>query len=320
MSAGDRGARTLVRAAVVTLAFWVVCGDAFAAGGEVRRVEAVGIYGIRDAMRTKVIPRDEAIANARWEGVSRVALELIGESGPSGAAGELEESGASAETASGDATAMGRIEAPLEQGGETGSGAQGAATEDVRLDRVAPTRDEVALLSTVLGRDMLPYTRGFRILEDQGEVPVLFDDVPGVETEYVVVVEVGVDVDRVAQALEEAGLVLRSGAAPEVALTLEVIGLARYGALERVLSALQGPLGATRVTTLEFERERQLLAVEGPFDAEALAARLADFDDPRLVLEPIALDPVYGRLRVLARWFPATDEAEGGRAQEGAGR
>ena len=50
------------------------------ASAELRRVEAVGIYGIKESMRTRVIPKDEAISRANWEGVSRVALELIGES------------------------------------------------------------------------------------------------------------------------------------------------------------------------------------------------------------------------------------------------
>ena len=50
------------------------------ASAELRRVEAVGIYGIKESMRTRVIPKDEAISLANWEGISRVALELIGES------------------------------------------------------------------------------------------------------------------------------------------------------------------------------------------------------------------------------------------------
>ena len=311
-------------AGVVAVALGAGSADAFAAESEVQRVEAIGIYGIRDSMRTKVIPRDEAISNARWEGVSRVALELIGESGPTAEEDEdpAFEDGAFEDGPAelpGDGQQAPAIDPPLElqggdpalelQGGDPSLGAE-VDPDDVRLDRMAPSDDEVALLSTVLGKDMLPYTRGFRIVEDQGELPVLFDDAPGVDTEYVVVVEVVVDVGRVAAALEEAGLVVATGPAPEEALTLELVGLARYEALEMVLAALRGPLGATRVSTLEFERERQLLAVEGPFGVEALATLLADFSDPRLVLEPIALDPIYGRLRVLAGWFPAPDEGE----------
>ena len=120
-------------------------------------------------------------------------------------------------------------------------------------------------------------------------------------------IEVIVDVARVSAALESAGLVAAT-TAPSVgsAFTLELVGLARYEALERVLAALLGPLGATRVETLEFERKRQLLSVEGPFDAADLAARIGSLRDEELILEPIALDEEFGRLRVLGRWFPAS--------------
>lgn len=270
---------------------------------EVQRVEAVGIYGIRESMRTKVIPRDEAIANARWEGVSRVALELIGESGAVVGDEELD---AFDEILDALPRGASEIEAPLESAGPGGRRVDPA---DVRLGRDGPSDDEAALLREALGKDMLPYTRSYRILEDQGERPVLFDDAPGIDTEYVVVIEVIVDVDRVGRALEDAGLVVAANAEKEqIDLTVELVGLSRYPALERVLAALRGPLGATRVSMLEFERGRQLLEVEGPFDAEALAARLADLGDERLDLEPVALDPVFRRIRVQARWFPSAEE------------
>jgi hypothetical protein len=242
------------------------------AGGvsaELQRVEAVGAYAIRDAVRSRVIPRDEAIARARWEGVSRVARELIGESG------------------------TGFAEGP-----------DGPGTE---LQPVLgePSRGEIAALESALGKDMLPYTRSYRILDDQGEQPVLFDDVPGVTSEYIVVVEVIVDVDRVNDALERAGLVATDlSPRSEESVTLELVGLSRYEALETVRSTLREELGATRVQTLEFARERQVLSVEGPFGAEGLSARLGKVRNPRLVLEPIGLDVESSRVRMLGRWFP----------------
>ena len=305
-----RSGRTVRAMGFAALAIACWAGLAAPAAAEVQRVEAVGIYGIRDAMRTKVIPRDEAIADARWEGVSRVALELIGESGALAPDDELDAFGEIV-----DALPRGDdgVEAPLES---RGFGASGVDPDDVRLGRDGPSEDEAELLRTALGKDMLPYTRSYRILEDQGERPVLFADEPGIETEYVVVIEVIVDVDRVGKALEEAGLVVAAESQREqVDVTIELVGLSRYEALEQVLAALRGPLGATSVSTVEFERERQLIAVEGPFDAEGLAARIADLGDARLVLEPVALDPVFRRIRVLARWFPPieADSGEPGR-------
>jgi len=279
------------------LVAWIglVGSAAGTARAELQRVEAVGIYGIRDAMRSRVIPRDEAISRARWEGVSRVALELIGESG-------LEEvDGDFMATAGGD-----ELRPPLERAGRMPDADPGL--DDVRRDREAPTEDQVAILESALGKDMLPYTRSYRILEDQGELPVLFSDAPGVETEYVVVVEVIVDVDRVNSALERAGLVstLDAGAMDE-AVILEVVGLARYGALAMVLDALRDQMGATRVQTLSFERERQVLSVEGPFGAESLSSRLAQYRNSNLILEPLGGDPVSDKISVLGRWFPDTD-------------
>ena len=164
---------------------------------------------------------------------------------------------------------------------------------------------------------MLPYTRSYRILEDQGELPVLFADEPGIDTEYVVVMEIIVDVARVADALEGAGLVMAQAQNEQIDLTIELVGISRYEALEKVLAALRGPLGATRVSTVEFEWTRQIIAVEGPFDADGLAARIADWDDAQLVLEPVSLDPVYRRIRVAARWFPAVDPQGAGESGRG---
>ena len=294
---------------VAALACLLFAAGAGAAVAEVQRVEAIGIYGIRDAMRTKVIPRDEAIADATWEGVSRVALELIGESGTVGD-DELDEFGRITASLGGSGGRRG-IEAPLESSDVLEARLDRSIDpDDVRLARERPSEDEAALLREALGKDMLPYTRSYRILEDQGELPVLFADSPGVENEYVVVMEVIVDVDRVSKALETAGLVTAEAQDEQIDVTLELVGLSRYEALEQVLSALRGPLGATRVSTVEFERGRQLIAVEGPFDADGLAARLGAWSDARLKLEPVALDPVYRRIRVVARWFPATDGAQ----------
>lgn len=239
-----------------------------AAQAELQRVEAVGIYGIRDSMRSKVVPRDEAIAKARWEGVSRVARELLGETG----------------LATPDEEAVG----------------EGDSSEQ-----------EVATLEAALGKDTLPYMRSYRILKDQGERPVLFHDSPGIKREYVVVVEVIVDVDRVNAALERSGLVAGSdpGLAGDAVL-LEVVGLARYEALETVVDALKERLGATRVRTLVFENERQLLSVEGPFDADGLLSRLSRYRNPRLILEPLGVDAVSGQIRVMGRWFDLDESAE----------
>jgi len=298
-SMGDARAR---RSGACLVAIAIVAGLASSAAAEVRRVEAVGIYGIKDSARRRVIPRDEAIARATWEGVSRVALELMGES-----PAMTEEDGEPAARAGRTAEA---VRPPMENGGGWDrAGAGRVDSNDPRLARgagPAAGENEMAALEEALGEKMLPYTRSYRILEDRGESPVLFAEDPDIDTEYVVVVEVLVDVDRVSAALERNGLISTASLAEGESsrLTLEVLGLSRYPAVERLVALLRGPLGASRVQTLEFARERQVLGLVGPFGLEELAMRLAEAGDPGLVLEPIGVDPVGGRLRIRARYQP----------------
>ena len=258
-----------VRALVGGLLVLVVAQSA--AQAEPQRVEVVGAYPIRESMRSKVNPRDEAIQKALWEGVSRVALELIGEEGGA------EEAEAT------DAT-----------GAVPAAGAQ-----------MPEAPDATARFRKVFGRQILPYTRSFRIVEDRGERPVLFADEPGVRSEYLVVVEVLVDVDRVTSELARAGLVARPGGpAVTQSVTLELVGLDRYAGLARVLETLRRELGVTRVETLEFAPDRQLLRIDGPFGPDELAARLGRLESAELILEAVEVDREGRHLRVLAQWIP----------------
>lgn len=289
------------------------------ADAELQRVEAMGNYGIRESTRTRVIARDEAIAKARWEGVSRVALELIGEAAPS----EPESSSDSGESAEpGIETAPpirhrpGQPILPPIDSRDPGQGARAPSfppvdKEPLVEDPDRPSEDQIAELRKALGKDVLPYMRSYRILDDQGEVPVFIRDDPEVVMEYVVVVEVLVDVDRVTSALEEAGLIARSAAVPsEEAISVELLGLSRFEAVEVLLVALREQFGATRVRTVEFSRERQVLLVEGPFEPRTLSAKLARFENSRLILEPIGIDSRGRRIRLMGRWFPEPEQPD----------
>jgi hypothetical protein len=217
---------------------------------QLQRVEAVGSYGIEESQRKRVTPRDEAVQLAIWEGVSRVALESIGE--------------------------------------------------------FSSTEEDMAALRDALGKEMLPYTRSFRILEDKGENPVLFAENPGIETEYIVVVEVLVDVGRVKGALAEAGLIEDSGE-PSLAgepVLLELVGIDRYDTFESIRGAILSELGASRVETLGFASERQLLSVVGPLDPAELSAALARLDGRTWSLEALGVDELGRRVRVRGRMQP----------------
>ncbi len=263
-----RRVRVMARVRALVGGLLVLAVAQSAARAEPQRVEVVGAYPIRESMRSKVNPRDEAIQKALWEGVSRVALELIGEEG-----GEEE---AEATDATGAVPAAGAAEP-----------------------------DATARFRKVFGRQILPYTRSFRIVEDRGERPVLFADEPGVRSEYLVVVEVLVDVDRVTSELARAGLVARpSGPAVTQSVTLELVGLDRYAGLVRVLETLRRELGVTRVETLEFAPDRQLLRIDGPYGPDEIAARLGRLESAELILEAVEVDREGRHLRVLAQWLP----------------
>jgi hypothetical protein len=268
-----------------------VAGPALA---DLQRVEAVGIYGVRNSIRSKVIPRDEAIARGLWEGVSRVALELMGESSM-----DLRSAGFGNPDEEAETDPRDGIVPPIDGQSPQDQG------PDVRLDRDSPSQAELALVESALGKDILPYTRSFRILKDKGEVPALFDDQPGVRTEYVVVVEVIVDVDRVTSALEKAGLISASATALSgEAVRLEIVGFAHHHAVETTLEALRNKMGATDVQIVEFRRALQVLSVRGPFGAEGLADRLAQAGSPELRFDAIAVDRGGRRVRVRGRWSP----------------
>ncbi len=254
--------RRLVGPLAAALLAALLAGPAVAA---LQRVEAVGSYGIRESLRSEVIPRDEAIQAALWEAVSRVALELLGES--AGLVLEPEDA----------------IEDEI--GGET----EGEAGQ------------EDAVLRKALGEDMLPYTRRFQILEDKGEVPVLFAEEPEISLEYVIVVEVLVDGDRVQAALAAAGLVeARPQQSAGEPVLVELQGIRRYPAFEAVLAALRSELGARRVEALGFARGRQLVSIEGRLGPRELSAALARLELESVSLEPYDVDETSRRIRVRA--------------------
>jgi len=115
------------------------------------------------------------------------------------------------------------------------------AVRRVALDLVPGMEPEEAaeFLPEVLGDEPFDYTTRFRIIEDRGERPALFVEDPGVEFEYVVVVEAHIDADRVEKRLADAGLLMeRSAGAPHRDLRLvveDIESFAAYTALRETL-------------------------------------------------------------------------------------
>jgi len=168
--------------------------------------------------------------------------------------------------------------------------------------------------SDALGSDPGRYAASFRILEDRGERPALFVE-GDVATEYVVVVEVHVDLDRVRGSLVEAGLLApeqQPGSTQRV--QVEVDGLDRYPAYEAMLRLLREQRGARSVTPGEFEPGRTRIEVLSDLRAPGLLDRILQHAPPELDIVPVQAGADRVRISVIWRAPPPSATGEAGRA------
>lgn len=162
-----------------------------------------------------------------------------------------------------------------------------------------------------LGDDPFVYATRFRILEDRGERPALLVQDPGVEREYVVVVEAYVDSDRVRESLSRAGLLdAPSGDRQRSRFQLTVLGLDSYPAYAAVRKVLLGGAGAESVTPLEIARGRAVFDVVASREPGALLDALLAQDDPTLRFSAVDEDERALVVRVDYRPAPAEPAAE----------
>lgn len=164
------------------------------------------------------------------------------------------------------------------------------AVYHVALDLIPELSPEEAaeLLPDALGQEPFAYTTRFRIIEDRGEVPALYHDDPGVEFEYVVLVEAHIDSDRVEKRLREAG-VLASRAPRPAYQDLTVVvedppDFPTYAALRR---ALLEAVGVEVALPIEMERGRAVLRVRASGGASKLLEDLLQAAPPELVITPV---------------------------------
>jgi hypothetical protein len=173
----------------------------------------------------------------------------------------------------------------------------------------AGSGDPRDVLDDVLEGDVVRYTNRFRILEDRGERPALFADRPGAASEYVVVVEVQVDVDRVRGRLVEAGLLEGARGTEQVVVLIDLEGLRAWPAYVRVRDTLRDKVGVESVVPLGFERGRARLEVASALSGPELLDRLLRATPPDLSLQP--LEAQGGVLRLQVAWTPPAGDAAG---------
>ena len=126
----------------------------------------------------------------------------------------------------------------------------------------------------LLGGSPADYALEYRLLEDRGERRALLVADPDVETEYVVLAEVRVDVDRVRAGLRAAGVLPQAPTAvPGQTLRVVVQPLPSYAALLALREALAREPGS-RVVPERFEPGRAVLRMETHRSAAAVLGQL----------------------------------------------
>jgi hypothetical protein len=191
---------------------------------------------------------------------------------------------------------------------------------------------EDQMIRKALGREMVSFTKSFRIVEDQGERPALFTDDPDVATEYVVLLEVQVETDRVRARMEAAGLLDPLEASELKGIQLEVLGLTHYLGYRALLDVLgSDTVSAEAVFPRNFSSGRVVLSVQGEWAVEELLGRLkaaapenlhieraepkmgadsASEESPALWSRPTIQAPRQAKLVVRASWAPLPDPSE----------
>ena len=292
---------------------------------EVQALVVVGASPIPIGSIRSALSKEKAIEEGLWEGVLRVARDLVDSQtpvedvvaeslvvlSPGGPRGEfpgpllsgfprapagLRPSPQAAanppapEAEAGPADLYTRAPEPGREGFLAGQLSE-AEAERLEAERLAEEA-ETKRLRDALGRETVAYTRSFRIVEDQGERPALFTSDPDVATEYVVLMEVQVEVERVRLRLEEMGLLTPLEAAELTAIRLEIRGLTHYGGYQALLALLQGELVAAEgVLPRNFAPGQVVVTVEGDWAPEELMDRLQAAAPANLSIEAMEPDP-----------------------------
>lgn len=151
--------------------------------------------------------------------------------------------------------------------------------------------EDEAALDEALGGDPMQFVGRFRIVEDRGVQPALLGNDPSIETEYVVVVSVYVDVDRVKQRLTEQGLLLLlpAGIAAQQRVTLVLEGLRGHAGYQALRSLLIDELRVRSALPVMMERGRAVLAVEADRTPSELLSAMLEKAPDHLILTPLGI-------------------------------
>jgi hypothetical protein len=180
----------------------------------------------------------------------------------------------------------------LQEAVRTSAASLAAMVDDHDLERLA----------AALGNDPYVFVSRFRVVEDRGVQPALFNSNSDVESEYRVIVEVHIDRDLIREKLLASGMLgTPSGTAPTHLTRIALEGLDDYRVYEAIRNALVEGVGARSATPVEAMPGSIVIAVDSGHSGFELLSALERAIPSHLELIAVQVDPQLLRLRVSVR-------------------
>ncbi len=156
-----------------------------------------------------------------------------------------------------------------------------------------------AELQRILGNEPLEYATRFQVVEDRGEGPALFGSDPNVETEYVVIVSVFVDRDRIRERLARAGIALAPvGQEPRIPSLLILEDLGEYWVYAEIRRVVLEELKMHSAIPRQFTPGRAVLELSAAQSPREYLGSLQRSVSDRMNLVPLSVEADEMRLRV----------------------
>jgi hypothetical protein len=176
----------------------------------------------------------------------------------------------------------------------TGMGDEFGDAEDLEAAEA-----ERAELHQILGNKPLDYATRFQVVEDRGEGPALFGSEPDAEMEYVVIVSVFVDRDRIRERLTRAGVILTpAGQEPQIQSRLILEDIGQYWAYAEIRRVLLEELKMRSATPREFSPGRAILELSAAQSPSEYLPSLQRSVSGQMELVPLSVEADEMRLRV----------------------
>ena len=159
--------------------------------------------------------------------------------------------------------------------------------------------EAAAELQRILGNDPLEYATRFQVVEDRGEGPRLFGSDLDVKTEYVVIVSVFVDRDRIRERLTRAGVLLAPpGQEIQIRSRLILENLGEYWVYAEIRRVLLEELKMRAAIPREISPGRAVLELNAAQSPSEFLGLLQRSVSDRMELVPLRVEGDEMRLRV----------------------